>query len=72
MRWCATEGTWHGPLYICEYYTDEIKAEIEKSQGQFRKNLTDPIWIEKQIAGGVRPFEIAVMRWMAGLNHDFN
>lgn len=67
-RYCESCGRDHGPLYICDSYSPELKAEIQKESDQFVKNHCDPEWCRKQIESGVDPLAIAFGRFFAGLD----
>jgi hypothetical protein len=38
----------HGPLYICEEYSEELKEKLYTDAQQFKINLHDPNWVAKQ------------------------
>ena len=38
-RWCATCGHEHGPLYACEHYPEDVRAEIEQRQRSWTSTL---------------------------------
>ena len=42
-RWCAVCNQYHGILYRCKHYSDEVKAEIDADV----KSMDDDWW-EKQ------------------------
>lgn len=66
-RYCATCGHDHGPLYICEHYPAELQEEILRADHQWRKNLMDPAWCQKQIDNGLPPEGIVIFRALAGV-----
>ena len=37
-RWCGVCDQWHGPLYNCEKYPEELRKKIEKLEEEFRSN----------------------------------
>lgn len=57
----------HGPLYICESYSEERKAEIRMAEATFLANLQDPAWIRSEVEKGTPPEVIAILRAMAGI-----
>lgn len=68
-RYCHVCGYDHGPLYICEHYSDELKAEIARADAEWCAKLMDPVWCQEQIDKGLLPPEgITIFRWFAGLS----
>lgn len=65
--WCEPCGHEHGPLYICEHYSEERKAQKQKDSDNFIKCLNDPEWIKKQLDNGVPQEAITSFRMFAGL-----
>jgi hypothetical protein len=65
-RWCESCQFEHGPHYECPSYPEEIKAEIRAQSEQFRTNLADPAWIQKELENGTPPEVIAIMRAFGG------
>lgn len=60
----------HGPLYICESYSEEKKAEIRKQEAQMVVNLQDPEWCRKQMANGVPAHAIGIFRAFMGIDPE--
>ncbi len=46
---CDTCGYTHGPLYICEHYSPERKAELQAATDAYVKQLRDPEWRKKEL-----------------------
>lgn len=65
-RWCNTCNHYHGSLYVCEHYPVDVKQMLHENGDQFRKNLRDPGWRQRQIDNGVPPLAIAVFTAFAG------
>ena len=61
-RWCNECQIFHGILYECEKFPDEIRAKIRVGNAKFSNNLNDPTWIKRQIDNGVEPEVIAIFR----------
>ena len=38
-RWCATCGHEHGPLYSCEHYPEDVRAEIALQASSWQASL---------------------------------
>ena len=51
-RWCNTCNQYHGILYKCEHYSDELKQQLQKQTDQLKDNLMDPSWCKEQIDNG--------------------
>lgn len=64
--WCEACQKEHGPLFICDSYSEERKAKIRKSDEAYRKCLRDPKWIQKQMDNGVPPEAIEIFKALAG------
>ena len=64
-RWCEGCGQDHGPLYICQHYPDDLKAEIQAKSDA---------WEAKLRAGDVLrqhgPVVDAIFRAFAGIGDD--
>ncbi len=58
--WCEAHNVYHGPLYMCDAYTDELKREIAAKQQTWKRNLEDPEWVRVQIKNGT-PREVLVL-----------
>lgn len=65
-RWCAAHGRWHGNLYICPEYPEALKARIRTHGEEFRANLGDPEWVDRQVADGVPRSVINVFKLFTG------
>lgn len=66
-RWCTPCGHYHGPLYVCDAYPPELRAEVRGASDQQVANLRDPKWIAEQRAAGVPQMAIDFMRMFAGV-----
>lgn len=56
MRWCEIDKVYHGILYPCEHYPENILKEIEISANKWFNLLNDKTWV-KEIEGGM-PVEV--------------
>jgi hypothetical protein len=65
--YCETCKHEHGILYICEHYSDEVKADIGAKLEKWVSQLRDPEWVKHQTLSGVPPEVIAINRIFAGL-----
>jgi hypothetical protein len=65
---CKPCGHKHGPLYICEHYSPERKAETATAAEKWRLQLMDPEWVKGELKRGIPPEAISIMRWFAGLD----
>lgn len=65
--WCETCKHSHGPLYICEHYSSELKEELRIKNEQYMTNLRDPKWIQTQLDNGIPPEGIAIFKALAGV-----
>jgi hypothetical protein len=63
-RWCEHHEYEHGPLYVCEFYSDELKRELGEQAERFRANLADPEWCAAQ---DCPPEVIAIMKVFMGV-----
>lgn len=66
-RRCVPCGGYHGHLYICEHYSEALRAQLEDKSQQFRDNLTDPKWIAEARAQGMTDEALAIWRMFAGI-----
>jgi hypothetical protein len=66
-RWCDGCEQYHGPLYPCESYSPELKAEIAAASERYRRDLMDPEWCKTQVARGMPAEIIAVFRALVGI-----
>lgn len=41
FRWCDGCRDFHGYLYICKHYNNEIIKQIEKDRREFKKQLKE-------------------------------
>ena len=62
-RWCEKHNNYHGILFICDSYPDDLKQKLVKDRETFRKNLNDPEWVKKQ---NVEPEVIEIFKIFAG------
>lgn len=69
-RWCVSCSRYHGILYECPAYPEEIKMDIRYTLERSRRNLSDPEWIAREIEKGTPPEVIMIMRCFAGLPPD--
>lgn len=65
-RWCDVCAWWHGPLYICEHYPNDINNEIFYLIEKFHKDINDPNWIKKQTDNGIHQKVIDILRLLSG------
>jgi hypothetical protein len=63
---CDACGHAHGPLFVCESYSAERKAELRAKAEQLRASFSDPAWLEEHKARGVPDEVLAVMRAFLG------
>jgi hypothetical protein len=66
-NWCETCGYEHGPLYICQHYSEERKKEIADKADKLRADMMNPEWVRKQLDNGVPLEAIAIMAAFMGL-----
>lgn len=66
-RWCEACDCWHGPLYVCETYPPDLRAEVQAQSDRYIANLQDPKWVAEQLANGATRAEITILRWFAGV-----
>ncbi len=66
-RWCEPCDHYHGPLYVCEAYPPELRAEVQAASDQHIANLRDPKWVAEQRAAGVSQVVIDFLRIFAGV-----
>lgn len=66
-RWCDEHQQFHGPLYSCETYPEEVLQEIADNSARFATNLLNEQWCREQIAKGVPLEAILIWRAPAGL-----
>jgi hypothetical protein len=59
-RYCSNCKHEHGPLYICESYTEELKQELEEKRKKWIEYLNDP---NSPIDTTTR----AIFKWFAGV-----
>ncbi len=69
-EYCVTCKQEHGPLYICEHYSEEKKKQIKEASDLFRNYLQDPKWIKEQKKHGTSDAAIATFRIFAGIDHE--
>lgn len=65
-RWCEPCNTYHGILYICTNYSEELTKEITEDSNKFIHNLHTAEWCEAQINKGIPVEAITVFRTLAG------
>ena len=68
--YCEPCGLVHGPLYVCEHYSDAKKAEMKAASDRWIANLMDPEWVEAEMAKGVPSIAITMARIFAGIDPD--
>lgn len=66
-RWCEECNVWHGPLYVCPRYPEEIQIEVRAKSDAFRANLADPAWQAEQRKAGVPQVAIELFKIMGGV-----
>lgn len=69
-RFCKKHNQYHGPLYVCASYSDELKTDIKKQSQKWVNQLNDPEWIKQQLDNGVPPIAIDIQRIFAGLEDN--
>ena len=62
-RHCVSCGHDHGPLYICESYSPELKAELRRKGEEWDAKIVDPEWLEAQRENSVGNEILACQRW---------
>jgi hypothetical protein len=65
-RFCQVHG-YHGWLYPCPQYPENVLQEIEEKSEQLRRNLNDPDWIREQIENDIPAEAVIILRVFAGL-----
>ena len=65
-RWCEECNHWHGPLFLCLHFGDNLTDDIKEQQARFRANLRDPKWIQKQLDNGTPPEVIGIFQVLGG------
>lgn len=66
-RRCDVCDAFHGTLYICPSYSDELKAKLEQQTGAWRNDLRDPEWCDEQVRAGIPESVIQIMAMFAGV-----
>ena len=61
---CETCNHEHGPLYICEHYSDERKLKLAGDAAKLRSDLQDPEWCK---ANGLYGSALAIMKAFMGV-----
>ena len=70
-RWCESHNRFHGILYNCDEYSDELKEELTKSGEVYINNLRSRKWCDKQKEErGIDEIGINMFRVMAGIGID--
>ena len=65
-EYCEACGHDHGPLYVCEHYSEEKKAEKRAASERFQANLRDPRWVREQTKRGVPLMAVQIMGMFVG------
>lgn len=66
-KWCEFHGQEHGPLYLCDSYGPELRAEIEAESSKWEVRLRDTSWCRQQVEAGLSPHAITIYRIFAGI-----
>lgn len=69
-RFCPDCACWHGSLYICDFYGDELAAAIAEEATRWRNNLANPQWVKEQLDKGVPTMAIVAMQAFAATGED--
>ena len=56
VRWCETHKQYHGLLYECAEYPQDIRLKIRQDTIKWVNQLKDPIWVQEQIDKGIPPY----------------
>ena len=68
VRWCETCNQFHGILYVCGSYPDELKAKLHEQSEKYVNNLRSRSWCERQKRErGIDDMGIEIFRAMAGI-----
>lgn len=68
VRKCRVHGE-HGPLYSCEFYSDETLAEIKQESDAYKNNLRSRKWCnEQKLKVDIDDVGIEIFRAMAGVD----
>lgn len=52
FRWCGAHPPGHVPIYQCDFYNDELCAEVWALQDAWKQALNDPTWCAAQVEQG--------------------
>jgi len=66
-RWCEHHKQYHGILYTCNHYTDEVKKEVGIRSNKHIENLNDPEWCRRQVDKGLPEIGISIFKVFAGI-----
>jgi hypothetical protein len=65
-------GYKHGPLYICDDYSDELKKQIQEEKIRFIEHLSNDDWCKRQVLfNNIPPYAINIYRALAGIKKPF-
>ena len=64
--WCEGCQQHHGPIYICDTYTEDYKAMLRVEHAQWQRLSADPVWQEEQRQRGIPDEVIAINQALAG------
>ena len=65
-RQCDEHGC-HGPLYVCDAYDVHTTNEIAHQTGTYVAALSNSQWCGEQLANGLPPEALAILKALAGL-----
>ena len=65
-RFCESCKRDHGPLYVCDSYSVDLRKQIESKSRKWKENLSDPEWVQSKIDEGFPPEVIAINKMFAG------
>ena len=70
-RYCDSCKRDHGPLYVCESYSPELKAELATRTERLRANFRDQAWRAEQVQRlGISERELTIFGWFLGDSDD--
>lgn len=66
-RWCTKHGYYHGILYPCEHFSQEMLDKINIEDTKNRENWNNSEYIQKKLDDGMPPEGVVIMQMFAGL-----
>lgn len=67
-RWCRTCDQWHGVGYVCEFYPDDLRNDLEQKLLKTQQIVSTKEWADRQLADGTPPEVIAITRMFCGVD----